>query len=65
MGSPADKALSEDVVKHCNKLGLQTVTRVMSAHKVTQQTLDTVAYVSPKRMKGLHLFHSPAFPQNS
>jgi hypothetical protein len=46
MGSPADSAISEEIKKHCEKLLLSVVRRVMSAHKVTEETLKTVQYVS-------------------
>lgn len=46
MGSASDSAIGDDIKKHCNSLGLSLERRIMSAHKVTEETLDTVAYVS-------------------
>ncbi|KAA0202694.1 hypothetical protein HAZT_HAZT001182 [Hyalella azteca] len=53
MGSPADLAISEDIKKHCEKLLLSVVRRVMSAHKVTEETLKTVQYIHHSYSNGL------------
>jgi len=44
MGSPSDTGLTDSIKTHCEKLGLSVTRRVMSAHKVTEETLKTVSY---------------------
>jgi len=44
MGSASDLPLTDKIKDHCTKLGLSVTRRVMSAHKVTEDTLNTVAY---------------------
>lgn len=44
MGSASDAPVGDDIKRHCDKLHLKLVRRVMSAHKVTEQTLNTVQY---------------------
>ncbi|KAF2365886.1 SAICAR synthetase/ADE2 N-terminal [Trinorchestia longiramus] len=44
MGSASDAAVGDDIKKHCEKLHLKLDRRIMSAHKVTEQTLNTVRY---------------------
>lgn len=51
MGSPSDKAHSESIKAHCEKLGLKTQIRVTSAHKGTEETLKIVRYYESLPLK--------------
>lgn len=46
MGSPSDSAIGDEIAKYCDKYDLNLVRRIMSAHKVTEETLNVVKYVS-------------------
>lgn len=51
IGSPSDKAHSECIKAHCEKLGLSVEIRVTSAHKGTEETLKIVRYYESLPLK--------------
>ncbi|RZC14262.1 SAICAR synt and/or AIRC domain containing protein [Asbolus verrucosus] len=51
MGSPSDGEHCKTIRKHCEALGLNTETRVTSAHKGTEETIKIVRYYESLPLK--------------